>query len=408
MSANHKSPPSNDMHDEKDLYLHEKLNISDPGATKVETNSQTSPYADTEIICLEVGTRRFYIHRSILSQSSILDANPTVKPWAENSHNTITLPDLDETCVHVLVHYLYTGTYQPFPSSTTLSQFRLAISVYAIAIRTSLPSLSSLAKTQVQTLGLSLPIFDILREARDHAFPLLSAGEEEWLPSYIDQAIKKAATLDPELFTRPAFTDQIEGNRRFRQVVMQAIVNTYTTGTQPPQSYNSNNNNNSNTATETIPVNVNIQDPSNPKSLESAPNPKIQIPNTVQKLPESTILPNSSHPPTLDKPVPSPKTNNTLDPFTTQELGFEKSNTKEDIDRNVNTATGGHTRADSVVQSEPFLVSPRKEMASAGVEGADTAAVVGVVADGGNGETAVSKKSKSKKKNKKGKAQGSE
>jgi hypothetical protein len=96
-------------------------------------------------------------------------------------------------------------------------------------MRYQLPGLAELAKEQISSIAEELTILQVLEVAREHAFPILPKTES-WYPSYLEGAIKAAVQHDPELFMKPEFVDQIEGDRRFRQVVMSAVVNSYAKG----------------------------------------------------------------------------------------------------------------------------------------------------------------------------------
>ncbi|KAF1949261.1 hypothetical protein CC80DRAFT_275299 [Byssothecium circinans] len=402
MSATQYCPSLNLVNTEQALRAN---NDNGPSMQHVDKMSPKSPYADTDIISLDVGESRFRVHRSILSQSAILDGNPTLRLWNEERINTITLPDLEETTAHTLVHYLYTGTYQDtyhtLENTDPLSPFRLSISVYAVAIRTKLPGLAKLAREQVTALGVSLSIYDILTVARENAFPLL-APDETWLPLYIEEIVKKAAAEEPGLFTKAAFTDQIEGNRRFRQVVMQAIVNTYAgdsakgspmTVPQPP----------------TMEDGFGKAHASLPGGNESGTGNVIisKGPEAVRETTETPPLVRAASL-TLDEIDPTLRKIDAPEPFT-DELGFEKSKTWQNMGKDPSAASFAHekthTRTDSVVQSEVSRspTSPTEKPSPTAFESADT---VSAAANSTNGDVGATKKSKNKNKKKKGKALG--
>lgn len=110
-----------------------------------------------------------------------------------------------------------------------MAAYRLSTCVYCAAIRYKLSGLAELAQEKITAHGHDLTIFDILSVAREHAFPILPE-DETWFPSYLEGAIKGAVKDDPALFMKPGFVDQIEGDRKFRQVIMKAIINTYSGG----------------------------------------------------------------------------------------------------------------------------------------------------------------------------------
>jgi hypothetical protein len=141
------------------------------------------------------------------------------------------LPELDQATAHTLVHYLYTGKYQALKPSEVEKveahhEYKLGACVYCAAVRYQIPGLAELAKNKITSLGEDLTILDILSVARENAFPGLP-DQESWFPAYLEKAIKDAVSKDPELFTRPEFVHQIQGDIQYRQVVMQAIVSSY-------------------------------------------------------------------------------------------------------------------------------------------------------------------------------------
>ncbi|KAF2739550.1 hypothetical protein EJ04DRAFT_519613 [Polyplosphaeria fusca] len=197
-----------------------------------------SPYADENFAFLDVGPNaiRFRLHRVLLTQSEVLNSKPYPQLWGEKTNDTIALPELDEATAHTLVHYLYTAGYQVLRSQESvmdraLMAYKLATSTYCAATRYKLQGLADLAKLKITSLDENLSIVEILSVARESAFPGLPE-DEEWYPRYVEEAVKEAATKDAGLFTRASFADQIEGDRKFRQVVLNAMVNTFAKG--PP------------------------------------------------------------------------------------------------------------------------------------------------------------------------------
>ncbi|KAF2445503.1 hypothetical protein P171DRAFT_266391 [Karstenula rhodostoma CBS 690.94] len=195
-----------------------------------------SPYTDADIIALDVGLAktRYRIHRSVLAQSPELASKPALKLWGEKTNDTVALPDLDAVTAHTLVAFLYTGRYETLEwlgeeDKKKVAAYKLAACVYCAATRYKIPGLAALAQDGINAAGRDLTILDVLGVARDHAFPILP-DDETWFAEYLEDAIKRAAADDPGLFVKPGFVEQIEGDRRFRQVVMRAIVGTYAAG----------------------------------------------------------------------------------------------------------------------------------------------------------------------------------
>jgi hypothetical protein len=188
-----------------------------------------SPYAEPDMVSLEVGPRqtKYLVHRPLLLQSVGLEAKLT----AEERSDTISLPELDENAAHILVHYLYTKEYESLGqhelvNENALSEYKYSACVYCAATRYNIPGLAELAKEKIISFSEDLTIFDILSVAREDAFPWL-LDEELWFPEHIEKSIKGAVSQDPDLFTRPEFVNQIQGDFKYRQSVMRAIVSTY-------------------------------------------------------------------------------------------------------------------------------------------------------------------------------------
>jgi len=181
------------------------------------------------MVSLEIGPRqtKYLVHRPLLSQSVGLEAKLT----AEERNDTISLPELDENAAHILVHYLYTKEYESLGqyelvNGKALPEYKYSACVYCAATRYNIPGLTELAKEKIISFSEDLTIFDILSVAREDAFPWL-LDEELWFPEHIEKSIKGAVSQDPDLFTRPEFVNQIQGDFKYRQSVMRAIVSTY-------------------------------------------------------------------------------------------------------------------------------------------------------------------------------------
>ena len=85
----------------------------------------------------------------------------------------ISLPDVDANTGHVLVHYLYTGTYQTLcnknisPGEETNIEFKQAILAYVVATDHQLHGLKQLAKRKVKQLGTEMSIYDIVNNVKE-------------------------------------------------------------------------------------------------------------------------------------------------------------------------------------------------------------------------------------------------
>lgn len=193
------------------------LSTNNPHANYVYTR----PYSESEIICLDAGSSgtRFLVHSLMLQKSAPLSA-------LYSKGRPLSLPNLDAAAAHTLVHYLYAGTFETRSEYAAFARFRHSTCVYCAAVRYQLPSLAVLSKGWLIQAGGQLSIADILKVARDDAFPLLPHGDT-WYSEYLEGIIRKAMSEDPEPFRRPDFITKVEGNSRLLQVVWKIVMSSY-------------------------------------------------------------------------------------------------------------------------------------------------------------------------------------
>ncbi|KAF3033582.1 hypothetical protein E8E12_005289 [Didymella heteroderae] len=187
----------------------------------------TSAYVDSEIVFLDVGSSaaRFLVHSLMLRKSASLFA-------LASKEQPLSLPKLDEGPAHTLVHHLYAGTFETEFRLTPVGKFRHSTCVYCAAVQYQLPSLAELSKDKIVEAGEGLPIFDILRVARDQAFPLLPE-DDVWYPQYLEDVIQEAMEKDPEPFRKPEFITRVEGNSRLLQIVWKTVMSNYAVTSAP-------------------------------------------------------------------------------------------------------------------------------------------------------------------------------
>lgn len=109
---------------------------------------------------------------------------------------TLRLTRVPSGAGHVLVHYLYTGTYECLsPKGASYderytTEFATAIRVYTVARDYGLPELESLARAEVEKLGdrmHAMQVLDVLR----NTFPSTSA-DDIWLQTYLKSVVRKS------------------------------------------------------------------------------------------------------------------------------------------------------------------------------------------------------------------------
>lgn len=144
----------------------------------------------------------------------------------------VSLPKLDEGPAHTLVHYLYAGLFENKIRYAPVGEFGHSTCVYCAAVQYQLPSLAELSKDKIVEAGEGLPIFDILRVARDQAFTLLP-DTDTWYSQYLEDVIQKAMAQDPEPFRKPDFITRVEGNSRLLQIVWKTVMSNYAVTSAP-------------------------------------------------------------------------------------------------------------------------------------------------------------------------------
>ncbi|KAJ4347174.1 uncharacterized protein N0V89_011112 [Didymosphaeria variabile] len=393
--------PDSKTADLPDFYAKSYLHLPSP-----------SLVAHSEIIALDVGLAkiRYRIHRSVLAQSPELASKPALKLWGEKTHDTVALPELDAVTAHTVVAFLYTGRYEALEwlgekgkGEDGVAAYKLAACVYCAAVRYKIPGLAELAQEKITSGGRELSIFDVLGVAREHAFPILP-DDETWFPSYLEGVIKSAVGRNPGLIVKPEFVDQIEGDRKFRQVVMTAIVNTYSGGTgggdDPPMDIEEGGGEQSKAA-EGDGEDV-VDDSAPPEPVAEEEREEQPSTATVDGDKEDDVQLDDIEPTIPDSPEHRPET--PMSPpapeSVTDELDFKNSKTYQSMGK-----PPSHARHDSVVQaeeSEPIEpVESDEKMVEDEEIASPPAEVASPILEGVIGTNAPSKKTR-KRKGKKG------
>ncbi|KKP05122.1 hypothetical protein THAR02_02781 [Trichoderma harzianum] len=145
-----------------------------------------SPYMLITVPLQFADGRTLNIPPHLLSQSPKLEAM--------YQETRLKFPDVSDDVGHVIIHYLYTGTYQSLrPEYSELqkaiaTEFSTSIRTYNAAETYELPNLAELAKAEIERLGEKLQValvFDILREI----CPNPGAGDV-WLSNFLKNRLK--------------------------------------------------------------------------------------------------------------------------------------------------------------------------------------------------------------------------
>jgi hypothetical protein len=140
------------------------------------------------------------------------------------------LPDIDKSIGHVLVHYLYTGTYQTLddlncsPAEQTHSEFKRTVLAYATAKKHELHGLEELAKDRIEHFGAEMDIHDIVETIKDEYSKL--PGDSTWFLDYLKEKARAAFEVDHTIFTKDDFFGRID-DAALTRVLATCVVELY-------------------------------------------------------------------------------------------------------------------------------------------------------------------------------------
>lgn len=139
----------------------------------------------------------------------------------------IDLTEMNESQAHVLIHYLYTGSYQPLepeaenPEDKHVKAFAVSLWVYAAAVEYDLEDLAVLASLELTKLGEGLTFIDILGIIRHEEFEL---GEHEtWLSGYLAKLAQRLGTFSHDY--AQSLRESIGEKRTLIDILVETIVN---------------------------------------------------------------------------------------------------------------------------------------------------------------------------------------
>lgn len=153
-----------------------------------------SPYAAPSVVLQLKDASRLYVPAHLLVKSPKLSSS---------DEDGIYHLDMPHEVAHVVVHYLFTDTYQclrPKGSSLNeklIAEFLTSIRVYIVARDYKLPLLEELAQAEITRLGngFRIPlVFDLVQEAYPH--PSL---DDTWLRQYLKSRLSILFTDPKEL-----------------------------------------------------------------------------------------------------------------------------------------------------------------------------------------------------------------
>ncbi|KAL2689434.1 hypothetical protein Neosp_003488 [[Neocosmospora] mangrovei] len=111
----------------------------------------------------------------------------------------IDLTEMNENQAHILIHYLYTGSYQPLaleeeiPDGGQPKAFAVSLWVYAAAVEYGLEHLAVLASLELTKLGEGLTFINIIAIMEKEDFEL--GKHETWLSGYLTKRAQRLETF---------------------------------------------------------------------------------------------------------------------------------------------------------------------------------------------------------------------
>jgi hypothetical protein len=191
------------------------------------------PYKSTSIVlCIGPDAEQYHVPYDLLQSpawlaSAHVPAYGSAQGWGALP---IMLPDVDKSIGHVLVHYLYTGTYQSLddlncsPTEETHIEFRRAVLAYATAKKFELHGLEQLAKEKIEYFGAEMNIHDVVETIKDEYSKL--PGDSTWFLDYLKEKARTAFEVDHTIFTKDDFFGRID-DAALTRVLATCVVELY-------------------------------------------------------------------------------------------------------------------------------------------------------------------------------------
>ncbi|KAI1772063.1 hypothetical protein F4818DRAFT_427477 [Hypoxylon cercidicola] len=177
-----------------------------------------SPYCDKPfIICFSCGTKLWVPGVFIYELPKLLEQK-------ESYVYEIYLKRFSRYAGHVLVHYLFTGTYQCLggteasPEEKSRHEFATSVEVYVLAGEYELPALKELAKGEMERVGSNLQatqLLDILKEKYPNP-----RADDIWLHNYIKSQIIP-------VLENPAKSETNENSLSLTNFLLRAMVDLF-------------------------------------------------------------------------------------------------------------------------------------------------------------------------------------
>ncbi|KAI1172552.1 hypothetical protein F4777DRAFT_581785 [Nemania sp. FL0916] len=197
----------------------------------VDTRPESSPYASPLI------TLHFADGPPLTVPVRLIDKSPKLSLDC-GYDMTLRLAHIPGDAGHVLVHYLFTGTYEclkPRGSSCyekDAAEFATGARVYAIARDCGLPGLESIARSEMERLGYRLRVTHIIDVLKD-ALPSPSV-DDMWLKNFLQSLVRSFITTPPA--SPGSLTGSAGQTLSFPNALLRAIVELWHEKTDSPSS----------------------------------------------------------------------------------------------------------------------------------------------------------------------------
>ncbi|KAK0747107.1 hypothetical protein B0T18DRAFT_391434 [Schizothecium vesticola] len=167
-----------------------------------QTAPDMSPFSSPIVEISFKDSATLSVHRAYLEDRPALHATTFPSPTGRFGvkHYVSHMTDISIDVGHVLVKWLYTGTYQPLNQGPSPQEaLKTAFGVYSLSRRYKLPELEWLAAHEISRLKMQVDIASLL-DIIEEVYPR-TMGKDKWMESflaqYIKDAMKNAKTAQP-------------------------------------------------------------------------------------------------------------------------------------------------------------------------------------------------------------------
>lgn len=181
-----------------------------------------SPYSAPHIVLSFQGGMKCNV------PSPVIKRIPKLASLVNSFSMHISLGHISNGIGHVLVHHLFTGTYQslkPMGESKyerLVDEFSTSIQVYACARAYEMQSLEELAKIEVDRLGAELPVATVLKLVQD-AYPNPDV-DDIWVRGYIKSRLRSLIEIQAEQLEHRRIMSDERKTVPIREIVLDGLL----------------------------------------------------------------------------------------------------------------------------------------------------------------------------------------